>query len=77
MEPPTILCITILFPPNIDYKILEKYSDNDGKLLYLKCKFEETNYFNLLLFDPTIQKGTINHFHFYKESNYQFQKQNI
>ncbi len=33
--------VATLFPPNSDYKILEKYSDINGRLLLLKCKCEE------------------------------------
>ncbi len=69
--------ITIPFPSNLDYEILEKSSDNDGRFVPLNCKFEEANYCNLLHFDPTIQKGPINLYQFYKKSNYQFRKQKI
>ncbi len=33
--------VATLFPPNSDYKILEKYSDINGRILLLKCKCEE------------------------------------
>ncbi len=38
--------VATLFPPNVDYTILEKYSDNNGKFLLVKCKCEETIYNN-------------------------------
>ncbi len=36
--------VATLFPPNSDYKILEKYSDINGRFLLLKCKCEEAIY---------------------------------
>ncbi len=28
----------------MEYEILEKYKDSDGRLIIIKCKFENTNY---------------------------------
>ncbi len=33
-----------VFPTNLDYHILEKYCDNNGRFLLLKCEFEEFVY---------------------------------
>ncbi len=38
--------VATLFPPNVDYIILEKYSDNNGRFLLVKCKCEEIIYNN-------------------------------
>ncbi len=36
--------VAILLPGNMEYEIVEKYKDSDGRLIVLKCKFENTNY---------------------------------
>ncbi len=44
-----------LFPPNSDYKILERYSDINGRILLLKCKCEEAIYLIVNCYAPTQQ----------------------
>ncbi len=34
--------VAILFPSSLDHEILEKYTDNDGRLLIIKCKLENS-----------------------------------
>ncbi len=44
--------IAIIFPPTLDYNILEKHSDNDGQFLLLKCKFEGAIYIVVNFYAP-------------------------
>ncbi len=36
--------VAILLPGDMEYEILEKYKDSDGRLIIIKCKFKNTNY---------------------------------
>ncbi len=49
------LGIATVFPPNSDYKILEKYSDINRRFLLLKCKCEEAIYVIVNCYAPTQQ----------------------
>ncbi len=39
----------------MEYEILEKYKDSDGRLIIIKCKFENTNYIISNCYAPTQQ----------------------
>ncbi len=42
-------------PPNLDFNILEKYNDENGRFQLLKCKFEELIYVMVNCYAPTQQ----------------------
>ncbi len=33
--------VATLFPPNLDFNILEKFNEENGRFILLKCIFEE------------------------------------
>ncbi len=67
--------VATLFPPNVDYTILEKYSDNNGRFLQVKCKCEETIYIIINCYAPTQQykKDQIDLIEFIKPHIYNFE----
>ncbi len=63
------------FPPNVNYIILEKYSDNNGRFLLVKCKCGENIYTIINCFAPTQQykKDQIDFINFIKPYIYNFE----
>ncbi len=45
--------VATLFPQNIDFNIQEKYNDDSGRFLLLKCKFKEMSYIIVNCYAPT------------------------
>ncbi len=71
--------VAILFPPTLDYNILEKQSDNDGCFLLLKCKFGEAIYIIVNCYAPRQQykNDQINFINFIKKEINNFENENI
>ncbi len=70
--------VATLFPPNLDYKILEKYSYINGRFLLLKCKCEEAIYIIVNCYAPTQQfkKDQIDFINFIKSHINNFDTEN-
>ncbi len=47
--------VAILFPSTLDHEILEKYTDDDGRMLIIKCKLENSCYSIANCYAPTQQ----------------------
>ncbi len=71
--------VATLFPQNVDFNIQEKYSDDSGRFLLLKCKFEEMSYIILNCYAPTQQykKYQINFINFIKLYINKFENENF
>ncbi len=71
--------VATIVPPNVDYTILEKYSDNNGRFLPVKCKCEETIYIIINCYAPRQQykKDQIDFINFIKPHIYNFENENI
>ncbi len=70
--------VAILFPPNFR-KILEKYNDDNGRFLLLKCKFEESIYVMVNCYALTQQhiKEQLDLINFLKSHINKFDTENI
>ncbi len=71
--------VATLFRPNLDFKILEKYNDENGRFLLLKCKFEESIYIMVNCYAPTQQhkKDQLDFINFLKSHINKFDTENI
>ncbi len=64
---------------SLDYLILEKYSDNNGRFLLLKCKFEESIYVivNYYALTQQYKQDQIDFINFVKSHINKFDNENI
>ncbi len=71
--------VAILFPSTLDHKILKKYTDNDGRLLIIKCNLEKSCYIITNCYAPTQQyrNDQLNFIHMSRDILCKFENESI